>query len=154
MMRALVVDEGLQNELGVTSAPQTVRDEIPTFWVSKNDIQSAIRSLRSSIPEPYKMLYDITAIDERSRTHRDGQPPSDFTVVYHLYSFERNEYVRLKVALNQNQLSLPTITDIFPSANWYAREGWDMFGIAFDQHPHLEPLLLPLTLSGPPLRMD
>jgi NADH-quinone oxidoreductase subunit C/D len=60
---------------------QSARDEIPTFWVSKNDIHVAIRSLRSSIPEPYKMLYDLTAIDERGRMHRDGQPPSDFTVV-------------------------------------------------------------------------
>src|SRR5260370_39299857 len=122
MMRGLVVDEGLQNELGVKSVRQPVRDEIPTFWVSKNDIREAIRSLRSSVPEPYKMLYDITAIDERSRTHRDDQQPSDFTVVYHLYSFERNEYVRLKVALDQNQLSLPTITAIFPAANWYERQ--------------------------------
>src|SRR6266852_6206884 len=154
MMRALIVDEGLPNELGVTSAPQTVRDEIPTFWVSKNDIHEAIRSLRSSIPEPYKMLYDLTAIDERSRAHRDGQPPSDFTVVYHLYSFERNQYVRLKVALDQNQLSLPTITGIFPAANWYEREVWDMFGIVFDQHPHLTRILMPRTWAGHPLRKD
>src|SRR6202022_2775931 len=148
MMRGLVVDEGSQNELGVTAVPQPVRDEIPTFWVSKNDIHEAIRSLRSSIPEPYKLLYDLTAIDERSRTHRDGQPPSDFTVVYHLYSFERNEYVRLKVALDQNQLSLPTITDVYPSANWYEREVWDMFGIVFDQHPHLTRILMPRSWLG------
>jgi NADH-quinone oxidoreductase subunit C/D len=153
MMRGLV-DEGLQNELGATSVPQTVSDAIPTFWVSKNDIHEAIRSLRSRIPEPYKMLYDLTAIDERGRIHRDGQPPSDFTVVYHFYSFDRNEYVRLKVALDQNQLSLPTITDIFPSANWYEREVWDMFGIVFDQHPHLTRILMPPTWSGHPLRKD
>ncbi len=114
-MRSLVVDQ----ELGPTAAPQPVCDAVPTFWVSKTDIHEVIRSLHSGIPEPYRMFYDVTAIDERGRTHRDGQPPSDFTVVYHLYSLERNEYVRLKVALNQNQLSLPTITDICPAANWY-----------------------------------
>ena len=100
MARGLVLDQELQNELGLTGAPQAVRDDIPTFWVSKSDIHEAIHSLRSSIPDPYTMMYDLTAIDERGRTHRDGQPPSDFTVVYHLYSFERNAYVRLKVALN------------------------------------------------------
>src|SRR5271156_916429 len=102
MMSGLVVDQELQSELGVAATPQVVRDEIPTFWLPKNNIHEAIRSLRSGIPAPYKMLYDLTAIDERSRTHRDHQPPSDFTVVYHLYSFARNEYVRLKVALDKD----------------------------------------------------
>ena len=154
MIRGLVLDQELQNELGVTAAPQAVRDDIPTFWVSKSDIHEAIHLLRSSIPDPYTMMYDLTAVDERGRTHRDGQPPSDFTVVYHLYSFERNAYVRLKVALNETQLSLPTITDIFPAANWYEREVWDMFGIVFDQHPHLARILMPRTWSGHPLRKD
>ena len=154
MTRGLVLDQELQDELGVTAAPQAVRDDIPTFWVPKSDIHEAIHLLRSSIPDPYTMMYDLTAIDERGRTHRDGQPPSDFTVVYHLYSFDRNAYVRLKVALNQTQLSLPTITDIFPSANWYEREVWDMFGIVFDRHPHLERILMPRTWSGHPLRKD
>jgi NADH-quinone oxidoreductase subunit C/D len=154
MIRGLVLDQELQNELGLTAAPQAVRDDIPTFWVSKSDIHEAIHSLRSSIPDQYTMMYDLTAIDERGRTHRDGQPPSDFTVVYHLYSFERNAYVRLKVALNETQLSLPTITDIFPSANWYEREVWDMFGIVFDRHPHLVRILMPRTWSGHPLRKD
>ena len=154
MMSRLVVDQELRNELPVATTPQAVRDGIPTFWVSKYDIHDVVRALRFSIPAPYKMLYDLTAIDERSRTHRDGQPPSDFTVVYHLYSFERNEYVRLKVALDQNQLSLPTITDVYPSANWYEREVWDMFGIVFDRHPHLTRILMPQSWSGHPLRKE
>ena len=153
-MHSLVVDQELQNELGVTAAPQYVCDEIPTYWVPKNEIHESIRSLYSGIPQPYRMFYDLTAIDERGRTHRDGQPPSDFTVVYHFYSLERNGYVRLKVALNQNQLSLPTITDICPAANWYEREVWDMFGIVFDHHPHLTRILMPRTWSGHPLRKD
>jgi NADH-quinone oxidoreductase subunit C/D len=154
MTRALVLDQELQNELGVTAVPQAVRDDIPTFWVSKNDIHEAIRTLHFDIPDPYTMMYDVTAIDERGHLHRDGQPPGDFTAVYHLYSFERNAYVRLKVALNENQLSLPSITDIFPAANWYEREVWDMFGIIFDGHPHLARILMPRTWSGHPLRKD
>src|ERR1700688_3730013 len=88
MMRSLVVNEELQTEMGVAAAPQLVCDAVPTFWVSKIDIHEPIPSLYSDVPGPYKMLYDVTAIDERGRTHRDGQPPSDFTVVYHLYSLE------------------------------------------------------------------
>lgn len=154
MARGLVLDQELQNELGVTVVPQAVRDDIPTFWVSKSDIHEAIRTLRFDIPDPYTMMYDVTAIDERGHLHRDSQPPGDFTAVYHLYSFERNAYVRLKVALNENQLSLPSITDIFPAANWYEREVWDMFGIVFDGHPHLARILMPRTWSGHPLRKD
>lgn len=154
MTRGLVLDQELQNELGVTAVPQAVRDDIPTFWVSKSDIHEAIRTLRFDIPDPYTMMYDVTAIDERGHLHRDGQPLGDFTAVYHLYSFERNAYVRLKVALNENQLSLPSITDIFPAANWYEREVWDMFGIVFDGHPHLARILMPRTWSGHPLRKD
>jgi len=113
-----------------------------------------IRSLRYDVPDPYKLLYDVTAIDERARTHRDDQPSKDFTAVYHLYSFGRNDYVRLKVALNENDLTLPTITDIFPAANWYEREIWDMFGIVFEGHPHLTRILMPRTWVGHPLRKD
>jgi NADH:ubiquinone oxidoreductase 27 kD subunit len=94
------------------------------------------------------MLYDLSAIDERDRRHRDGQPRSDFTVVYHLLSFDRSEYVRIKVPLTDNQLSLPSITSVWPAANWYEREAWGMFGIAFDGHPHLERILMPKTWVG------
>ena len=58
-------------------------------------------------------------------------PPSTFTVLYHLFSFERNEYIRMKIALRLLPLSLDSITDLWPAANWYEREVWDMFGIRF-----------------------
>ncbi|WP_035349651.1 NADH-quinone oxidoreductase subunit C/D [Edaphobacter aggregans] len=154
MASGFVLEQELQQELGDTAAPQSVRDDIPTFWVAKNNIHETIRSLRFNVPLPYTMLFDLTAIDERGRIHRDDQPPSDFSVVYHLYSYERNSYVRLKVALSDGQPVLPTITDIFPAANWYEREVWDMFGVVFDGHPHLERILMPRSWSGHPLRKD
>jgi NADH-quinone oxidoreductase subunit C/D len=100
------------------------------------------------------MLYDLSAIDERTRVHREGQPPSDFTVVYHLLSFDRNEYLRIKVALAVDRLSLASITSIWPAADWYEREVFDMFGIVFDGHPHLERLLMPKSWVGHPLRKE
>ncbi len=154
MTSGLVLEQELQQELGATAIPQLVGDDIPTYWVSKDEIHQAIRSLRYSVPQPYTMLFDLTAIDERGRKHRDGQPASDFTGVYHLYSFDRNSYLRLKVALDGAQPSLPTITDIWPAANWYEREVWDMFGIVFDGHPHLERILMPKSWNGHPLRKD
>jgi NADH-quinone oxidoreductase subunit C/D len=140
--------------LGSSAVPQSTSDRIPTFWVTRDRVPSLMRFLKEEVDRPYRMLYDLSAIDERMRVHRDGQPPSDFTVVYHLLSFDRNEYVRIKVALGEGRLSLPSITSIWPSANWYEREVWDMFGIVFDGHPHLERLLMPASWVGHPLRKD
>jgi len=149
-----VVDE-LQEKFGPAAVtPQETRDSIPTCWTQKDKIREVVSFLKNEIAQPYKMLYDLTAIDERVRTHRDGEPESSFTVVYHLLSFERNQFIRVKVPLAADQLSLPTITSIFPAANWYEREAWDMFGVVFEGHPHLVRILMPWTWQGHPLRKD
>jgi NADH-quinone oxidoreductase subunit C/D len=133
---------------------QLTQDGIETLWAPRDGVHALLDHLKNRIERPYKMLYDLTAIDERERVHRDGQPPGDFTTVYHLYSFERNEYIRVKTALSGAALSLDTITDIWPAANWYEREVWDMFGIRFSGHPHLERILMPRTWVGHPLRKE
>ena len=117
-------------------------------------MREVLRYLKLEAMRPYRMLYDLTAIDERTRAHRDGQPASQFTVIYHLLSFERNADIRLKVALVGPDLTMPTITDIWPAANWYEREIWDMFGIVFDGHPHLRRILLPPSWQGHALRKE
>ena len=149
-----VVDE-LQEKFGPAAiTPQATRDSIPTLWTSKEKIGEITDYLKNEIRQPYRMLYDLTVIDERVRAHRDGQPESDFTVVYHLLSFDRNQYIRLKVPLTGDPPSLPTITRIFPAANWYEREAWDMFGVVFEGHPHLVRILMPRTWRGHPLRKN
>ena len=154
MIAAPTISDAISARLGSAAVLQQTRDRIPTFWVKKEAVHGLLRHLKHDVDRPYKMLYDLTAIDERMRTHREGQPPSDFTVVYHLLSFDRNEYLRIKVALYESQLSLPTVTDIWPAANWYEREVWDMFGIVFDGHPHLTRILMPKSWVGHPLRKD
>jgi NADH-quinone oxidoreductase subunit C/D len=149
-----IVEQEIKDRFGPAVQAQDAHDHIPTFWVAKDRVPQLLRFLKEDIEQPYKMLYDLSAIDERMRVHRDGQPASDFTVVYHLLSFERNEYVRVKAALAEDRLSLPTITGLWPAANWYEREVWDMFGIVFDGHPHLERLLMPNTWVGHPLRKE
>jgi NADH-quinone oxidoreductase subunit C/D len=132
--------------------PQATRDGIATFWASRERAHELLRRLKHE--HRYRMLYDLTAIDERVRADRDALPARDFTVVYHLLSYDRNEDVRIKVALDEDDASLPSITGIWPSANWYEREAWDMFGIRFEGHPHLERILMPPTWIGHPLRKD
>ncbi|MCO6442281.1 MAG: NADH-quinone oxidoreductase subunit C/D [Nitrococcus mobilis] len=133
---------------------QPTHDHIPTLWVPRECIREILRYLKHTIQSPYRMLYDLTAIDERVRDHRSDQPASDFTIVYHLLSLERAADIRLKVGLAEHDLTLPTITDIWPAANWYEREIWDMFGVDFPGHPHLARILLPPTWEGHPLRKD
>lgn len=135
-------------------AEQTSRHGIPTLWVSREHVRAVLQHLKRSVERPYRMLYDLTAIDERVRFHRHDQPASDFTVVYHLLSYERNEDIQLKVPLQGEYPTLRTVTDIWPAANWYEREVWDMFGIAFDGHPHLRRILMPPTWNGHPLRKE
>lgn len=133
---------------------QPTCDDIPTIWVEREHLRETLHYLKSEAPDPFRMLFDLTALDERMRTHRADQPESDFTVVYHLMSFTRNQDVRIKVALSGETPSLPTISDFWPNANWYEREVWDMFGVTFTGHPHLTRILTPPTWIGHPLRKD
>ena len=133
---------------------QSASDEVPTFWIAKENLRDCMNFLKTGIERPYRMLYDLTAIDERLRTHRRGQPDSDFTIVYHLLSFERNEYLRIKTALKGESPSMPSITSIWACANWYEREVWDMFGVNVEGHPNLRRILMPSWWEGHPLRKE
>ena len=145
------VEENLYRQFGEDLfVAQYCADKIPTVWVSRKRLIQILEFLKPS----FSMLYDLFAIDERTRVHRDGQPNSDFTVVYQLLSMERNQDLRIKVALAESDLSLPTIIAIWPNANWYEREAWDMFGVDFTGHPNLFRILLPPTWEGHALRKD
>jgi len=154
MIAAPTITQEISDRLGPAAVPEDTHDRIPTFWVAKDQVLGLLRFLKEEIDQPYKMLYDLSALDERARVHRDGRPACDFTVVYHLLSFDRNEYLRIKVGLGSDRLSLPSCTDVWPAANWYEREVWDMFGIVFDGHPHLERILMPDSWVGHPLRKE
>ncbi|HUB78551.1 MAG TPA: NADH-quinone oxidoreductase subunit C/D [Bryobacteraceae bacterium] len=154
MIATPTIAQEINGRLGPESLIQDTVDRIPTIWVAKDRAPALLRFLKDEIDRPYKMLYDLSAIDERVRVHRVGQPPSDFTVVYHLLSFDRNEYIRIKVALPEDRLSIASITNIWPAADWYEREVFDMFGIVFEGHPHLERLLMPKSWVGHPLRKE
>ena len=135
-------------------ATQPTADGIPTLWTDAGHLHALLRYAKQEASPRYRMLLDLSAIDERLRTHREGQPPSDFTVVYHLMSLDANADLRIKVALSGDAPSIPSVTDLWANANWYEREVWDMFGIVFSGHPNLRRILLPPTWVGHPLRKD
>lgn len=128
---------------------QHTADQMLTLWVSQRQLHQILKFLKPEFP----MLYDLFGIDERTREHCDQQPSSEFTVVYHLLSFARNNDIRIKVGLSDGE-SVTTIVDLWPAANWYEREAWDMFGIRFDGHPNLRRILLPPLWEGHALRKE
>jgi NADH-quinone oxidoreductase subunit C/D len=133
---------------------QKTRDGMPTAWVAPSLLLEALTYLKSAPSGAYPMLYDLTAIDEREREHREGQPPSDFTLVYQLLSFDRNEDIRIKVALEGERPSIPSAIGLWPSADFYEREVWDMFGVGFEGRPAPRRILMPPWWEGHPLRKE
>jgi NADH-quinone oxidoreductase subunit C len=77
-----------------------------------------------------------------------------FELVYHVHSTTNNQDARVKLELPADDPHAPTVHDVWPGANWFEREAWEMFGIAFDGHPHLVKLELPEQFEGHPLRKD
>ncbi len=133
---------------------QETADGIPTAWVEAARLAEVLRWLKTEAPHRYPMLYDLTAIDERLRQHRPGQPASDFTVVYHLMAFEPHGELRLKVATRGESPSVPSSARLWANADWYEREVWDLFGVRFEGHPNLQRIMMPRTWQGHPLRKD
>ncbi len=133
---------------------QATKDEILTLWLPLNRLKEILGFLKTEIPQPFPFLYDLTAIDERTRKKDVDYPSSQFTLVYHLLSFDRNRFLRIKIALQEDYPSVPSITALWANASWYEREVFDMFGIRFDGHPHLTRILMPLTWDGHPLRKE
>lgn len=132
---------------------QPTRDTVITLWTAPQRARDVLVYLRREVERPFRTLFDLTAIDERHRQHTSG-PPSDFTVIYHLLSYDRAQDIRIKVPLKGETPSLASVTDLWPAANWYEREAWDMFGITFSGHPNLRRILMPPTWEGHPLRKD
>ena len=132
------------------TAVENIVDDISSFWVDKNQLCTLMQVLRFDLAKSFEMCFDLTAIDETERQHK-GMYVKDFTVSYHLRSYERNQDVRIKVALSDGDKTLASVCRFWPNANWYEREVWDMFGIVFEGHPYLCRILMPNTWEGHPL---
>jgi NADH-quinone oxidoreductase subunit C/D len=133
---------------------QSTRDEILTLWLPLDKLKEVLFYLKKEIPNPFPLLYDLTAIDERTRKRDPEYPSNYFTLVYHLFSFQRNAFIRLKVALRDEYPTAPSISNLWANANWYEREVYDMFGIRFNGHPYLKRILMPQSWDGHPLRKE
>ena len=112
---------------------------------SVEEYKKLVESLHS---ENYEMMVDLTAVD----WFRKKEPR--FEVVVQFLSISKNQRKTIKVFVDDEDLSIPSITDIYPSANFYEREAFDMFGINFLEHPDLTRILMPDDWNGHPLRKN
>ncbi len=132
----------------VQQAPHS--SDMLTLQVSEDRIKDVLRFLKSGTKPKFQRLEDLTVIDESARRQRESYP--DFTLIYNLLSFEPAGRLRLKVPLYGQNPVIQSVTDIWPSANWYEREAYDMFGVRFEGHPNLQRIIMPHDWDGHPLR--
>lgn len=119
----------------------------PTVHVRAEQVPEVCRALRDDLG--FEHLSDVTAVDLLPT----GVEPR-FNVVYHLLSRRRAERLRLKAAVPEDEPVLPTVTAVYPAAEWFEREVYDMFGIEFQGHPDLTRILMPDNWETHPLRKD
>jgi NADH-quinone oxidoreductase subunit C len=120
-------------------------DEL-TIDVAPSQITAFVEFLKVDNACKFSSLVDITAVDYPGRLPR-------FDVVYHLLSMYQNQRIRLRVAAGEEDM-IPSIIDVHPSANWFEREIFDMFGLLFSGHPDLRRILTDYGFRGHPLRKD
>ncbi len=114
--------------------------------LSAGNLISVLRFLRDDMQTQFVSIIDICGVDYPGRKKR-------FDVVYHLLSPRQNMRLRLKLTTDENT-PVPSATDIYPGANWFEREAYDMYGILFSGHPDLRRLLTDYGFEGHPLRKD
>ena len=118
-----------------------------TVTIPRETLLEVARFLHADPELHFEMLLDITALDWLPREPR-------FDVLYYFLSMQNNTRLRLRVQLPSNDTNVPSLTAIYPGANFYEREVFDLFGITFNDHPFLHRLLLPDYAAGHPLRKD
>jgi NADH-quinone oxidoreductase subunit C len=148
----------LREALGdAVEADEQVRGQL-VVRIRPERLVEAGRLLRDDPRLRFEHLSDVTAVDYLLYDP-EGGPPGEgrtprFDVVYHLYSISRGHRLRLKVGLDEADPLLPSLTAVWPAANWGERETFDMYGIRFEGHPNLTRILMPDDWQGHPLRKD
>src|SRR6266550_584969 len=133
--------EELAAQLG--NAEQEKGQDLPTLVVDKNEIVNVLTNLKAA---GFTLPLDLWGVDYPRREKR-------FDVMYQLYSLDKNERVRLKVPVAENE-QVPTSTGLFKAYDWFEREVFDMYGVRFAGHPNLRRILTHEAFQGHPLRKD
>ena len=140
------LEKKINSELTTKIKTSKINHDQLYFKIDHEDLINVIIFLKSNQETMFKQLIDITAVDFPEDKKR-------FKIVYLLLSHENNSRVIIEYSINENEV-IPSLTSIFPSANWMEREVFDMYGIKFKDHPDLRRILTDYQFEGFPLRKD
>ncbi len=132
------------------------RDEL-TVTVPASEIVAVCALLRDTATTQFEQLIDLCGVDYSTYGQEDPSrtwPGSRFAVVYHLLSIKYNRRLRVKVFLTEDTPIIPSVIEVWPCADWFEREAFDLFGIIFDGHPDLRRILTDYGFIGHPFRKD
>ncbi|MDQ6975374.1 MAG: NADH-quinone oxidoreductase subunit C [Mariprofundaceae bacterium] len=124
--------------------------DVATVTLARKDIVDACHYLKGSCG--YEQLIDLCGVDMSEYPEHDAHADR-FYVVYHLLSVRCNKRIRLKVSLNEREW-VDSVSEVWPTANWFEREAFEMYGIIFNHHPDLRRLLTDYGFDGHPMRKD
>ncbi len=136
----------VEGVLGNRIVSHTIANGELTVVVEAQRIVEVLTKLRDDAGCQFEVLIDICGVDYPERDRR-------FDVVYHLLSLRKNQRIRVKAEAD-GETPVPSAIEVFPAANWYERETYDMYGILFSGHPDLRRLLTDYGFQGYPLRKD
>ena len=140
------INSMLQDRFGSKGLNSAIKNNELTIEVKKNLLYNVINSLKDDKDFEFKQLIDICAVDYPEKLNR-------FEVVYHLLSVSLNYRIRIKLSVKDGEI-IPSLVSSYSAANWYEREIWDLFGVAFSGHPDLRRILTDYGFDGHPLRKD
>tara|TARA_Y100000590_G_scaffold7950_1_gene10028 strand:- start:1018 stop:1614 length:597 start_codon:yes stop_codon:yes gene_type:complete len=140
------LEKKINSELTTKIKFSEIRHDQLYLNIDSDDLIDVLVFLKNNSSAKFRQLIDITAVDYPEENQR-------FKVVYLLLSHEFNNRIILTYSINENEV-IPSITEIFPSANWMEREVFDMYGIKFKNHPDLRRILTDYNFNGFPLRKD
>ena len=153
MSQSASIDDGLRETAAYLSqalvadvlSAEAVRGEL-VVCVQRASIVNVLKFLHTDQKCEFTQLLDICGVDYPEREER-------FDVVYHLISMNRNDRIRLKVRAGE-ETPVPSVTEVYPCADWFEREVWDMYGVFFSDHPDLRRILTDYGFNGHPQRKD
>ena len=140
------LEKKINSELTTKIKKTEIRHSQLYIETDKDDLIDVTLFIKTNKDTKFKQLIDITIVDYPENTQR-------FEVIYLFLSHEYNQRIILKYLINENEV-IPSLTNIFPAANWMEREVFDMYGVSFKDHPDLRRILTDYGFEGHPLRKD
>ncbi len=146
----MIISENIQSRFSqdVISLADQSGDE--AIYLKRDSVKKVLLTLKTDAEFQFDMLADLFAVDYLFWEEKENR----FEIIYNLYSTIKNHRIFVKVQVPEKDARVETVTSVWPAANWFEREVWDMFGVKFEGHPNLKRILMYEEFQGHALRKD